>query len=441
MKRYLPHAAPSGRAISRRRMLQASAVAAGWFVAPRPFVDAAERSPNERLNIACIGVGGRGAANVSAVSRHNLVAFCDVDQKRAAKTYQKFPGVPRFVDFRQMLQKLENRIDAVVISTPDHTHFHPALMAIRMGKHVYLEKPMAHSVWEVRRLTEEALRAKVATQLGVQRHTLDNVHRVVEIVQSGVLGTIREVHCWIGGSRGMPPKPTEFPAVPEHLDWDLWIGPARYRRYSPAYAPYNWRFWWDFGTGETGNWGCHILDIPFWALGLKYPTRVDASGPPVDPDRSPKSMSARFAFPAGKDRPPVTLHWYHAAKGPEILRRLNLPASGNNTLFIGSEGMLLCGFSKRALYPKDKFAAVKIDRTIPDSPGFHQEWLDACRGGPRPSCHFDYSGPLTETVLLGNAAYRARGGFDWDAAALKASGNDRAAQYLTSHFREGWEVA
>lgn len=437
-----PHTVSTG-ALSRRRMLQSSlaTAAAGWFVAPGISGDAAERSPNERLNIACVGVGGRGAANVSAVSKHNLVAFCDVDQQRAARTYQKFPDVRRFIDFRVMLDRLENAIDAVVISTPDHTHFHPAMLALRMGKHVYLEKPMAHSVWEVRWLTEEARRAGVATQLGVQRHALENVHRVVEIVKSGALGTIREVHAWVGGSRGMPDKPKNFPPVPEHLNWDLWIGPARYRPYSPAYAPYNWRFWWDFGTGETGNWGCHILDIAFWALDLEYPTRVDASGPPVDPERSPKSMTTRFEFPAAENRPPVTLHWYHAAKGPDILRKLNLPASGNNTLFVGSEGLLLCGFSKRVLYPKEKFADLRVEKTIPSSPGFHREWLDACRGGPRPTCHFDYSGPLTETVLLGNAAYRAGGGFDWDAPSLKARGNDRAEQYIRSTFREGWELS
>ena len=229
--------------------------------------------------------------------------------------------------------------------------------------------------------------------------------------------------------------------MPNHLNWDLWLGPAAERPYSPAYCPYNWRFWWDFGTGETGNWGCHILDIPVWTLGLKYPTRVEASGPEIDAQRSPKSLAARYVFPAQQDRPEVTLHWYHAKNGPAILRDLNLPAEGNNTLLIGSEGMLLCGFGKRKLYPAEKFADYSPpEPSIPDSPGFHREWFDACAGGPPATCDFAYSGPLTETVLLGNVAYRAGGGFDWDARSLTAQGNSRAAELLVPQFRAGWEV-
>jgi len=328
----------------------------------------------------------------------------------------------------------------VVISTPDHTHFHPAVTAMQMGKHVYLEKPLAHTVRETRELTRLAAEKKIATQLGAQRHTLDNMHRVVELVQAGTIGTVKEVHCWIGGTRGMPAIPTDTPPVPSTLKWDLWIGPAPDRPYHPTYCPYGWRFWWDFGTGETGNWGCHILDIPYWALGLKYPTKVDASGPPVHAQTTPTAMATRFEFPADGQRPAVTLHWYHADKGPDVLRQHNLPEAGNNTLFIGSEGMLLCGFGKRKLYPEDKFADFKApDRTIPDSPGFYQEWIDACKGGPPATCDFvTYSGPLAETVLLGNVAYRAGGGFTWDAANLNAVGNERAQQLLRSDFRAGW---
>jgi hypothetical protein len=238
----------------------------------------------------------------------------------------------------------------------------------------------------------------------------------------------------------MPSIPGETPPVPDHLSWDLWLGPAAERPYHPTYAPYGWRFWWDFGTGETGNWGCHILDIPFWALDLKYPTHVEGSGPPVHPQTTPKSMTTRFDFPARGDQPPVTLHWYHAKNGPDILRELKLPNAGN-TLFIGKEGMLLCDFARRKLYPEDRFADFRSpEPSIPNSPGFYKEWISACKGGPAATCHFDYSGPLTETVLLGNAAYRAQGSFDWDAQQLRATGNDRVQPYLESSYREGWKI-
>ena len=399
---------------------------------------------NEKLNVACIGVGGQGRANLNAVASEgqNIVALCDVDEQRAGNAFERFPNAEKFYDFRRMFDSVGKDIDAVVVSTPDHTHFHPAYAALSLGKHLYCEKPMAHSVWETRVLTELAAKQKVATQLGVQRHTIGNIHRVVELVRSGAIGAVSEVHSWIGGDRGMPPVPTEFPPVPEHLRWDLWLGPATARPYSPAYCPYRWRFWWDFGTGETGNWGCHILDIPFWALGLRYPVEVEGSGPPVDPQRTPKSMQTRFLFPAEGDRPEVNLHWYHAKEGPPILRELGLPHKGNNTLFIGSGGMLLCGFGQRRLLPEDRFAAFQPPPpSIADSPGFHREWIDACKGGKRATCDFSYSGPLTETVLLGNVAYRAEGAFRWDAAKLDAAGNDRARALIRPEFPEGWKIA
>ena len=223
----------------------------------------------------------------------------------------------------RMFDQLAPQIDAVVVSTPDHTHFHPSLMALQLGKHLYCEKPMAHSVWEVRTLNADRRPRKAWRRnwaCSVTRMT--NMHRVVELIQAGAIGQVRECHCWVGGDRGMPAMPNDFPPVPAHLDWDLWLGPAAERPYSPDYCPYNWRFWWDFGTGETGNWGCHILDIPFWALGLVHPTRVDASGPDIDPQRTPKSLAASYHFPAMNGRPEVMLHWYHAKDGPPILREL-----------------------------------------------------------------------------------------------------------------------
>jgi predicted dehydrogenase len=362
-----------------------------------------------------------------------------VDEVRAGKAFEQFPKAPRFHDYRVMLDKMGNQIDAVVISTPDHTHFHPAYLAMQQGKHVYLEKPLAHSVWEVRRLTELAAEKKVATQLGVQRHTLDAVRRAVALVRHGAIGAVRECHSWVGGSRGMPDLPTGQPPVPPTLQWDLWLGPVAARPYSPEYAPYKWRFWWDFGTGETGNWGCHILDIPFWALELQHPTHVEATGPEVDPERTPRSMAVKYTFPAAGKRPPVTLHWYHGT--PPILQKLGLQGGGMNNLFIGSEGMLLCGFSSTMLLPAEKYkdyVAPKL--SIPKPASFHGEWIAACKSGKPTSCNFAYSGPMTETVLLGNVAYRAGGGFAWDARTLTPTGNPRADSLIRPTFRKGWEV-
>lgn len=421
--------------LTRRTMLQTSAaVGAGLWLGTSS--EGAADSPNEKLNIACIGIGGRGSANLGGVSSQNIVALCDVDEQRAGKAFEKHSKAKRYHDYRRMLDEMENQIDAVVVSTPDHTHFHPSMTAMQMGKHLYCEKPMAHSVREARKMTETAAKMKVATQLGCQRHTLRVMHRGVELIQAGVIGDVSEVHSWIGGDRGMPKIPTDKPPVPKHLNWDLWLGPAANRPYHSAYCPYHWRFWWDFGTGETGNWGCHILDTPFWALGLKYPTEVAASGPPVHAKTTPKQMATSFKFPDQN----VTLYWYHSKNGPPILKEHGLSAKGMNTLFIGSKGMLLTGFGKYQLYPEEKFAGVKPDHSIPDSPGFYKEWITACKGGDPATCDFSYSGPLAETVLLGNAAYRVGGGFSWDAKQLKAGGNGSAESFIYSEFRKGWEA-
>jgi predicted dehydrogenase len=428
--------------MKRRTLVKTAAAAAfGFHFFPRHVLGGSGQTPpSEMLRVACIGVGGQGASNVGGLSSQKLVAFADVDDDRATKTYKKFPTVKQYRDYHRMLDEQHGQLDAVTVSTPDHMHFPPAYMAMQLGLHLYLEKPLAHNVWETRTLTDLARKKKLATQLGAQRHTIPNMHRVVELVKSGAIGEVREVHSWMGGERGMPKPPTESPAVPKTLDWDLWIGPAKFRPYSPTYCPYGWRFWWDYGTGETGNWGCHILDIAYWALDLKYPTKVEASGPPVDPERTPKAMQVKFEFPAREKLPPVTLHWYHAAKGPEILREHNLSGKDMNTLFVGSKGMLLCGFGKRELLPKEKFAGVKPPEPfIPDSPGFHKEFIAACRGGKPATCCFDYSGPMAETVLLGNVAYRV-GGFDWDAQTLTAKNNPAAAPLLREAFREGWKV-
>jgi len=428
------------RRMTRREAVRDTAlVGVGFWIGVES--GARRLGPNEKLNVACIGIGGRGESNVNGVAGENLVALCDCDDKRATAIHKKFPDVKRYKDFRKMFDELEKQIDAVVVSTPDHTHFHPALRALQAGKHLYCEKPMAHSLWETRQLTRIAREKKLATQLSTQRHAQEGMGRIVEVVKAGTIGEIREVHAWIDGDRGMADIPTEAAPVPAHLDWDLWLGPAAPRPYSPLYCPYLWRFYWDFGTGETGNFGCHVLDVPFWALDLKIPARAEGSGPPVHPVTTPRQMSTRIEFPARGSQPPVTLHWYHAKNGPPILKEKGLPSKGNVCLFLGSKGMLLTGYDKYKLYPEADFAGFQPPpKTIPKSPGFYKEWIDACKGGKPATCNFEYGGPLTETVLLGNLAYRLGEGFEWDAENLKAKGKPKADELIRPPFRDGWKV-
>ena len=428
--------------LSRRTFTGLVGTAGAGYFAGHGFTIARAEGPNDKLNVAVIGTGGQGGSNLRGVSSQNIVAVCDVDERRAGKAFEQFAAGGRFTDFRKMFDAVEKQIDAVVVSTPDHTHFHPAWWALERGKHLYLEKPLAHEVEEVRRLTNAAREKKLATQLGNQRHANKGLREAVAIVKSGVIGDVKEAHSWIASSRGMPKAPGETEPVPAGLDWDLWLGPCRERPYTKGFAPYDWRFWWEFGTGETGNWGCHILDIPFWALDLVSPTHVSGSGPEPDNSRTPTALASRRDFPARGGRPPVALHWYQGR--PPIAAEQGAGDKAFNTLFIGSEGVLACGFDKWKLYPEEKFTGYRgpgngPEPAMPPSPGFHKEWIEACRGGTPASCNFDYSGPMTESVLLANIAYRIQGEFDWDAAALKASRDDATA-LLRREYRKGWEV-
>jgi predicted dehydrogenase len=426
------------RRLSRRSFTSLAGVGGAGYFAGHGLPAARAEGPSEKLNLAVIGVGGQAGANLRGVASQNIVALCDVDERRAGKRFEEFDAARRFTDFRRMFDAVEKEIDAVVISTPDHTHFHPAWWAIERGKHVYLEKPLAHEVEEVRRLTVAAREKKLATQLGNQRHANKGLREAVAIVKSGAIGVVREAHCWIASSRGMPKPPGEPEAVPAGLDWDLWLGPCPERPYTNGFAPYDWRFWWEFGTGETGNWGCHILDIPFWALELVSPTHVSGSGPAPNPDCTPTAMMSRLDFPARGDLPPVALHWYQGR--PRIAAEKGVAHKSFNTLFIGSEGLLACGFDGWKLLPEQNFSDFTgPSPAMPPSPGFHREWIEACRGGTAASCNFDYSGPMTESVLLANIAYRIQGEFDWNAATLEASRADATA-LVGREYRKGWEV-
>ena len=367
--------------------------------------------------------------------------MCDVDERRAKASFAKYPKAKKFDDYRQMLDQMVRQIDAVVVSAPNHIHVPASVTAMRMGKHCYCEKPLAHSLYEARLAARVAAEQEVATQMGTQIHASSNFRRVVELIQSGAIGPVREVHIRLGGGGGTAgDRPKETPPVPAGLNWDVWLGPAPYRPYHPCYVPHDWHYWWDFGGGPLGNMGCHYLDLAFWALKLRHPKTIEAEGSPVHAESTPAQLALRYEFPARGDLPPVTLTWDHGRKQPEFWQKHNLPGWAWG-VFVGSKGMLLASYPKHQLWPESKFADFQPPApTIPDSVGHHQEWIAACKTGSPTTCNFDYGGAITETVLLGNVAHRAQKTIEWDAANLKVTNDTDANKYLRREYREGWAV-
>jgi predicted dehydrogenase len=404
---------------------------------------------NNKLNIAGIGVGGRGAEDVNGAASENIVALCDVDEKRAAQTFERYPEAKRYKDFRRMLDEMHNKIDAVVIGTPDHTHAPAGVCAMKLGKHCYCEKPLTHSVYEARMMAELAREKKLITQMGTQIHAESNYRRVVELVQTSTIGTVREVYVWLGANFSGPPKPidmsqpdapSERPAVPETLDWDLWLGPASYRPYHPTYAPAGWRYWWNFANGLLGDFFCHYCDLAFWALKLRHPITVEAEGP-VHAESAARWTIARQQYPARGELPAVTLTWYSGGGYPAFVKEGKVPQWPNAVLFIGSKGMLIADYSRHQLLPEEKFADFKRpDPFIPDSIGHHREWVEACKTGEPTTCNFDYSGALTEAALLCNVALRTGRKLTWDAKKLKAVGCPEADVLIRREYRQGWTL-
>ncbi len=427
---------------TRRQFLRqaAAAGAAGALAWPAPAVSQAPPSASSKLNLAFIGCGGRGSDNLAALAGENVVALCDPDEKRAAAVFKRFPNVPKFFDFRKMLAEMDREIDAVVVSTPNHVHAPASVMAMRMGKHCYCEKPLTHSVYEARVAARVAAEKKVATQMGTQIHAGSNYRRALELIRAGAIGAVRECDVWTSAAEGGGDRPKDTPPVPPTLRWDLWLGPAPYRPYHPCYLPRQWHFWWDFGGGVLGNVGCHFMDLPFWALRLRHPTTIEAEGPPAYPETTPPILTVRYEFPASGEMPPVKLTWYHGQLSPRV-QTDKVPAWDYGFLFVGEKGMLLADYTRRVLLPEAGFAGFEPPRpTIPESVGHWREWVAACKTGSATGCNFDYSGALTEAMLLGNVAFRAGRKLQWDAAALKATNCPEADQFIRREYRPGWTL-
>lgn len=444
------------RTASRRDVLKAGAALATGLVLPQRA-----RGANDRLDVAFIGVGGRGGGNLRSVANQklvgvNVVALCDVNSTTLGNASKQFPEAKTFTDFRRLYDELKN-FDAVVVSTTEHTHAFATLPALQRKKPVYCEKPLTHNVGEARRIMQAAREAGVPTQMGTQIHATKNYRRVVELVQSGAIGAVREAHVWVGRAWGLQPeadakankdivyvteRPTAVTPPPADVDWDLWIGPAPMRPYSDVYLPGpKWYRWWDFGSGTMSDLGSHYNDLPFWALRLESPTTIEAFGPPAHPDLAPASMSVRYEFPARGEMPPCAMHWYQGTAKPQILLEGGIPKKDSGVLFIGDKGMLLCDYSSHRLLPEEKFTGFEAPKpTIPDSPGHHEEWLLACTQGTPTGSPFSYAGLLTITNHLGNVAYRAGRKLDWDAASGRVTNTSEADRFLSRTPRAGWSL-
>ena len=437
--------------------------------------------PSDRLNVAFVGVGGRGASHVQALKgTENLVAFCDVDDRQAADAYNEFPKVPRFRDFRKMLDAHARDIDAVVVATPDHTHAVAAIAAMQLGKHVYVEKPLTHNIREARAMLETARKYQVVTQMGNQGASMDCNAELAEWIQAGVIGKVKKAHVWTNRPvwpQGVPTPPAE--PVPTGLDWDLWLGPAPVRYYSERYLPFRWRGWWDYGTGALGDMGCHLIDPVYRALKLTYPTAIEASATTVwsdefreanYPDSCPPSSIVRMEFPARDKMPECELWWYDGGVRP--MRPAELGSSepfgswDGGALLEGTKGKILCGIygEKATLLPTSKMKDFKPPKpTEPRYTGPHQMvWVNACKGKGKASSPFEYAVPLTEAILIGNLAvrcydvkklqagktadswapydYPGRVRLEWDAANMRITNFEDANAFVGREYRDGWTL-
>ena len=444
--------------ISRRHFffgtLFAGAVPIGGFSSAASLTHLGYKSPNEKLHIAAIGAGGKGYTDIVGCSTESLVAMADPDEKRASRAFSEFPGVPRYKDFREMLDKEGKNIDAVTVSTPDHMHGTAAMWAMSRGKHVYCQKPLTRTVWEAQQLTLGAEKFKVATQMGNQGYSNEGARQCCEIVWSGAIGDVREVHAWTNRPltywpQGPDVEPKEA-AVPSTLDWDVWLGGSEMRPFSPSYVPHNWRGFPDFGSGAIGDMACHILGTPNMVLRLAAPTSVEC----VSQIGKSKYTFAqktviRFDFPARGAMPPVKIFWhdgldrrpsFDGVPDDELLGDSDV----NGSLFLGDKGMVTTGcYGERTrLVPVSKMRDYSLPTPVlTRSPGHYRDWIRAAKGG-EPSCsNFSVAGPFVQWMLLGVIAMKFDGRLDWDAKSMRFTNNAAANQWLTPHFRKGWKFS
>lgn len=443
--------------LNRRRFLATTAVLSSMTVLPRHVLGGpGQTPPSEKVNIAGVGIGGMGAANLQGLASQNIVALCDVDHDYAANTFKTYPNAKRYVDYREMLEKQKD-IEAVLIATPDHTHAIISMAAMRAGKHVYCQKPLTHTVHEARQLGEAAKKYGVVTQMGIQGHSIDDHRSICEWIWDGAIGEVREVDSWCsltyypwghaGWSSGWGTRPTETPPVPANLNWDLWLGPAPYRPYHRAYHPATWRCWWDFGCGMMGDRGAHTLDIVNLSLKLGPPSSVEATSCGMDAEVHPLSAIVTFRFPERENLPPVKLTWYEGTRPPRpegMDADMHWPEEGGN-LFKGTKGMLITGVYGEGpkLLPLSRHLEYKRpEKTlarIPDR-SHEMDWVRAIKAGKQAGAHFGYSGPLTETCLLGNIAKRVDGLIEWDSASLRVKNSEEANRLVNPPYRQGWEL-
>jgi predicted dehydrogenase len=441
--------------LSRRRFLNRAAAGIATISAPAIIHG---RSLNDKLNLAIIGAGGRGADNLRGVESENIAILCDVNEANLNKAAERYPQARKIADFRRVYDHAKE-FDAVVISTAEHTHAFATLPALQLRKGVYCEKPLTHNIWEARLIRQAAAKARVATQQGTQVHASDNYRRVVELIQTGAIGAVTEVHVWVSRAWGwhaseeeakaagdivfVRHRPTTPDPVPATLNWDLWLGPAPARPFHQVYFPGpKWYRWWDFGNGTMSDLGSHWVDLPFWALKLDHPLTVEAAGPAPHPEIAPASMTATYQYGRRGTLPPVQLTWHQGVYKPRIWKDAGIPQWNNGVLFIGDQGMLLSDYGKHILLPEAKYADFKRpDPFIPKSLGHHAEWIHACKTGAPTTCNFEYAGWLTEANHLGNVAFRAGRKLEWDARNLRAKNAPGIEPLIHRKYRQGWKLS